>query len=64
MLNHLTTEQRNPDSEAIDSCSAREIVELMNREDAQVAVRGRYAGGCHRRGRGPASWTACDVAGG
>ena len=38
MLNHLTTEQQNPDSAAIDSCSAREIVELMNREDAQVAV--------------------------
>jgi N-acetylmuramic acid 6-phosphate etherase len=38
MLNHLTTEQQNPDSLAIDSCSSREIVELMNREDAQVAA--------------------------
>lgn len=37
MLNHLTTEQRNPDSEAIDALSALEIVELMNREDARVA---------------------------
>ena len=38
MLNHLTTEQQHPDSVAIDSWGAREIVELMNREDAQVAV--------------------------
>ena len=38
MLNHLTTEQQNPASLAIDSCSSREIVELMNREDAQVAA--------------------------
>ncbi len=38
MLNHLTTEQRNPESEAIDALSALEIVELMNREDARVAV--------------------------
>ncbi len=38
MLNHLTTEQRNPDSEAIDSLSALEIVALMNREDAKVAA--------------------------
>jgi N-acetylmuramic acid 6-phosphate etherase len=38
MLNHLTTEQRNPHSEAIDSLSALEIVTLMNREDAQVAA--------------------------
>ena len=37
MLNHLTTEQRNPDSEAIDALSALQIVELMNREDARVA---------------------------
>ena len=44
MLNHLTTEQRNPDSEAIDSLSAREIVALMNREDAQVAA-AVHAGG-------------------
>jgi N-acetylmuramic acid 6-phosphate etherase len=38
MLNHLTTEQQHPDSVAIDAWGAREIVELMNREDAQVAV--------------------------
>ena len=37
MLDHLTTEQRNPRSESIDMLSAREIVELMNREDAKVA---------------------------
>ncbi|MHB0959781.1 MAG: N-acetylmuramic acid 6-phosphate etherase [Pirellulaceae bacterium] len=38
MLNHLTTEQQNPNSAAIDTWTAREIVELMNREDAQVAL--------------------------
>ncbi len=38
MLSHLTTEQQHPDSVAIDSWGAREIVELMNREDAQVAA--------------------------
>jgi len=38
MLNHLTTEQRNPHSESLDSLSALEIVLLMNREDAQVAA--------------------------
>ena len=38
MLNNLTTEQRNPESESIDTLSAREIVDLMNREDAQVAA--------------------------
>lgn len=37
MLTDLTTEGRNPASEAIDSLSAREIVRLMNAEDAQVA---------------------------
>ncbi len=37
MLNQLTTEQRNPCSERIDSLSALDIVLLMNREDAQVA---------------------------
>ena len=35
-LAHLTTEQRHPESTAIDSESAVEIVELMNREDVQV----------------------------
>jgi N-acetylmuramic acid 6-phosphate etherase len=38
MLNHLTTEQHNPDSAAIDALSALDIVTLMNREDAQVAA--------------------------
>ena len=38
MLDHLTTEQRNPDSEAIDNMSTREIVDLMNRQDALVAA--------------------------
>jgi len=37
MLNKLTTEQRNPASEKIDSLSAIEIVQLMNSEDAKVA---------------------------
>ena len=37
MLNQLTTEQRNPASESIDSLSALEIVRLMNAEDAKVA---------------------------
>lgn len=38
MLNHLTTEQCNPDSESIDALSALEIVTLMNREDQHVAT--------------------------
>lgn len=33
---HLLTEARNPRSEAIDSLDAREIVALMNAEDARV----------------------------
>jgi N-acetylmuramic acid 6-phosphate etherase len=37
MLDGLTTEGRNPASEAIDSLSALEIVRLMNSEDARVA---------------------------
>ena len=37
MLERLTTEQRNPASEAIDQLSVIEIVALMNREDAKVA---------------------------
>jgi N-acetylmuramic acid 6-phosphate etherase len=36
MLEKLTTEQRNPSSESIDTLSARAIVELMNQEDAKV----------------------------
>lgn len=38
MLEHLTTEARNPASAAIDSLSAFEIVRLMNGEDAGVAL--------------------------
>lgn len=37
-MNSLTTEQRNPLSNDIDQLSAREIVELMNKEDLNVAV--------------------------
>lgn len=37
MLDHLTTEARNPASENIDSLSPGEIVRLMNAEDARVA---------------------------
>lgn len=38
MLGHLTTEGRNPASEAIDSLSALELVRMMNAEDATVAT--------------------------
>jgi N-acetylmuramic acid 6-phosphate etherase len=38
MLNKLTTEQRNPASENIDSLSALEIVRLINAEDMKVAA--------------------------
>jgi len=38
MLNNLTTESRNPASEAIDTLSAAEMVDLMNSEDASVAA--------------------------
>jgi N-acetylmuramic acid 6-phosphate etherase len=37
-LSELTTESRNPASEKIDQFSAREIVDLMNAEDAKVAA--------------------------
>ena len=37
MESRLTTEGRNPDSEAIDSLSPVEIVRLINAEDARVA---------------------------
>lgn len=49
MLNDLTTEGRNPASEAIDDLSALEIVRLINAEDARVpqAV-GREAGSIAR----------------
>jgi len=38
MLDKLTTEARNPASEQLDTLSPREIVELINAEDAQVAA--------------------------
>jgi N-acetylmuramic acid 6-phosphate etherase len=38
MLNKLTTEARNPDSQHIDELSPIEIVRLMNAEDARVAA--------------------------
>ncbi len=38
MFEKLTTEQRNPRSTAVDTLSALQIVELMNQEDALVAV--------------------------
>jgi len=38
MLNKLTTEARNPDSQRIDELSPIEIVRLMNAEDARVAA--------------------------
>jgi N-acetylmuramic acid 6-phosphate etherase len=38
MLEHLTTEARNPASEDLDGLSALEIVQLINSEDAMVAT--------------------------
>ncbi|WP_417392803.1 N-acetylmuramic acid 6-phosphate etherase [Gimesia sp.] len=38
MLEHLTTEQRNPASDQIDSMNSLEIVQLMNAEDARIAA--------------------------
>ena len=35
-LGHLLTEQRNPDSARIDEMSVAEIIDLMNREDANA----------------------------
>ncbi|HBJ37260.1 MAG TPA: N-acetylmuramic acid 6-phosphate etherase [Planctomycetaceae bacterium] len=37
MLNHLTTESINPSSDAIDQCSAEEIVRLIQQDDRKVA---------------------------
>lgn len=37
MLENLTTEARNPASEDLDGLTAREIVQLINSEDAKVA---------------------------
>src|SRR5215510_11016044 len=38
MLEHLTTEARNPASEDLDGLSALELVQLINSEDAKVAA--------------------------
>ncbi|HVJ82955.1 MAG TPA: N-acetylmuramic acid 6-phosphate etherase [Planctomycetia bacterium] len=38
LLDHLTTESRNPASERLDALSPIELVRLMNEEDASVAV--------------------------
>ncbi len=38
MLEHLTTEARNPASEDLDGLTARQIVQLINSEDAKVAA--------------------------
>jgi N-acetylmuramic acid 6-phosphate etherase len=38
MLEHLTTESRNPASEDLDGLSPLEIVQLINSEDAKVAA--------------------------
>jgi N-acetylmuramic acid 6-phosphate etherase len=38
MLEHLTTESRNPASEDVDALSPLEIVRLINAEDARVAA--------------------------
>jgi N-acetylmuramic acid 6-phosphate etherase len=38
MLEHLTTEARNPASEDLDGLTAAEIVRLINAEDAKVAA--------------------------
>jgi N-acetylmuramic acid 6-phosphate (MurNAc-6-P) etherase len=37
MLEHLTTEARNPDSEELDSLGPAGLVRLINGEDAKVA---------------------------
>jgi N-acetylmuramic acid 6-phosphate etherase len=37
VIDHFTTEQRNPASEKVDQLSTIEVVELMNREDRGVA---------------------------
>lgn len=37
-INELATEQRNPDSTNLDTLDAKEILELINREDAKVSV--------------------------
>ena len=36
IIEHLLTEQRNPNSNAIDELSTVEIIKLMNNEDQQV----------------------------
>src|SRR6478672_2234072 len=38
MLEHLTTEARNPASEDLDGLTALQIVQLINSEDAKIAA--------------------------
>jgi N-acetylmuramic acid 6-phosphate etherase len=38
MLEHLTTEARNPASEDLDGLTAQQIVQLINTEDAKIAA--------------------------
>ncbi|HEX4415533.1 MAG TPA: N-acetylmuramic acid 6-phosphate etherase [Lacipirellulaceae bacterium] len=38
MLEHLTTEARNPASEDLDGLTAQQIVQLINAEDAKIAA--------------------------
>ena len=38
MIEQLPSEQRNPHSERIDAVSTREMLEIINREDALVAA--------------------------
>ncbi len=38
MLEHLTTEARNPASEDLDGLTAQQIVQLINSEDAKIAA--------------------------
>ncbi len=38
VLDHLLTEQRNPESDCIDSVPTADLLEIINREDRKVAV--------------------------
>src|SRR4051812_5615488 len=38
MLNHLATEQRNPQSEQIDTLPTAQILAVMNAADAEIAA--------------------------
>ena len=48
-LDKLTTEARNPRSEALDTMSAEEIVRMINAEDATVAAAGKQADDAGKR---------------